>query len=374
VLTPLDDSLWHQLPTTFDHAGTSDPRFFDRWWFACYDPEGRAAAQVTMGMYKNMNVLDGGVMVLDGARQHNLRVSRSLRPDFEPAVGPLRVEVEVPLERHRLVVEPGEHGIALDLVWSAVLPPEEEHPHFARVRGRVTEDYHRFDQVGVVSGVIETPDGTIRADRWWGGRDHSWGVRPSVGIPEPVTGPSPAPGDAGFLFAFLFFSTRDWAGHVQLAERGDRQVYLTGLLRERSRPHVDRHVTRATLHPEFVPGTRRFSHARFTCVLDDGDPFVLDAGAGGPSFAMPGLGYSGGWRDRLGLGVWRGDLVAEHETWDVAHPADVVTAEGVERPAHRIQPVRVAVGDDADPGAGGTGSLTLIATGALSRLGLAATD
>ena len=28
MLTPMDDSLWHQLPTTFDHAGTSDPRFF----------------------------------------------------------------------------------------------------------------------------------------------------------------------------------------------------------------------------------------------------------------------------------------------------------------------------------------------------------
>jgi len=34
VLTPLDDSPWHQLPTTFDHVGSSDVRFFDRFWFS----------------------------------------------------------------------------------------------------------------------------------------------------------------------------------------------------------------------------------------------------------------------------------------------------------------------------------------------------
>ena len=31
MLTKLDDTLWHQLPTTFDHVWTSDPRFFDRY-------------------------------------------------------------------------------------------------------------------------------------------------------------------------------------------------------------------------------------------------------------------------------------------------------------------------------------------------------
>jgi hypothetical protein len=61
--------------------------------------------------------------------------------------------------------------------------------------------------------------------------------------------------------------------------------------------------------------------------------------------------------------------VLEHETWDVSHPADVVLEDGtVERPAHRIAPVTVTVGDD--PGSAGTGSLTLIATGTLPRLGL----
>ncbi|HQV57669.1 MAG TPA: hypothetical protein PKV27_06635, partial [Ilumatobacteraceae bacterium] len=75
MLTHLDDSPWHQLPTTFDHVGTSDPRFFDRLWFAASAPDGSGALQFTMGVYQNMNVVDGGFVVIRNGRQHNLRVS-----------------------------------------------------------------------------------------------------------------------------------------------------------------------------------------------------------------------------------------------------------------------------------------------------------
>ena len=40
MLTPLDDSLWHQIASPFENVGTSDHRFFDRMWFAVYDPGG----------------------------------------------------------------------------------------------------------------------------------------------------------------------------------------------------------------------------------------------------------------------------------------------------------------------------------------------
>ena len=78
MLTPLDDTLCHQLPTTFDHVWTSDPRWFDRYWFAIYSQEGNVAIQVTMGAYRNMNVLDGGAVMIVDNKQYNVRVSRSL--------------------------------------------------------------------------------------------------------------------------------------------------------------------------------------------------------------------------------------------------------------------------------------------------------
>jgi hypothetical protein len=371
MLSPLDDTLWHQIPSTFDHVGTSDPRFFDRYWFAVYEPAGLAALQFTLGVYNNMNVVDGGFVVVHDGRQYNLRVSRSLRPRFSADCGPLRVEVLEPLRRFRLVVEPGDHPVHGELEWTGVLPPEEERPHFERVRGRVAQDYQRFDQVGECSGRLDIDGARLDVERWWTCRDHSWGVRPSMGIPEPVTGPTPAPSEVGSLFAFLFFSTSTLAGHVQVMERGEERVYLTGLVRDRRDAAVDVHVAEADLRISFHEGTRRFRTVTIALVLDDGRRLTLQADALGPSIAMPGLGYSGGFDDGKGLGVWRGDDHREVDVWDVRAPAAVVHQDGTVRtPLHRIQPVRVAARGAGLDGEG-TGSMTMIANGRLPQHGLA---
>jgi hypothetical protein len=371
MLTELDDTLWHQVPTTFDHVGVSDPRFFDRYWFAAYDPRGGGALQYTLGVYSNMNVVDGGVVVVHDNRQHNLRVSRSLRPHFDTTCGPLRVEVLRPLEQFRLVIDPGGHHVHGELEWRGVLPPEEERPHFERVRGRVAQDYQRFDQIGECSGWLDIDGTRVDLDRWWACRDHSWGVRPSMGIPEPVTGPNAAPSQVGSLFAFLFFSTDALAGHVQVMERGSDRVYLTGLVRDRRDLRgADLHVRDAALRVELHEGTRRFRTVELDLELDDGQHLGLRSEALGPSIAMPGLGYSGGFDDGQGLGVWRGDDHREADVWDVRHPAEVVLADGtVHVPVHRIQPVRVEASGGELAGVG-TGSFTLIANGRLPRYGL----
>ncbi|MCY4272613.1 MAG: hypothetical protein OXF00_08220, partial [bacterium] len=322
----------------------------------------------TMGAYCYMNVIDGGVAVVRGGVQHNLRASRALRPRFEAQVGPMRVAPTVPLEEMRLSLAPGEHSIACDLTWRAELAPEVEKPHRERERGRVAQDYQRFNQVGRVDGWITVGEESLTVDRWWGGRDHSWGVRPAMGIPEPVTGPPRRPGEAGTLFYFLFFSTNRRAGHVQIMERGSERVYLTGLIRDRDAPDADRHVTGADLSLDFFAGTRRFSSADLSVRLGDGGSVQLGSAPLGSAVAMAGLGYSGGWNDQLGLGVYRGESHVEHEIWDVSHPADVVAASGeLFTPMHRIAPVAVTTDDPTETG---TGSLTLIANGRLPQYGL----
>ena len=132
MLTPLDDSPWHQIPDTFDHVGTSDPRFFDRFWFAASDPAGSGTLQFTIGVYQNMNVVDGGFVVIHGGRQHNVRASRRLRPRYEFDVAPLAIDVVEPMQHLHLSCAPGAHGIAAELDWRAVLEPEEEPQHHGR--------------------------------------------------------------------------------------------------------------------------------------------------------------------------------------------------------------------------------------------------
>ena len=369
MLTSLDDSLWHQLPTTFDHVGTSDPRFFDRYWFAFYAPDGSAAAQVTMGAYRNMNVLDAAaVMIVDG-RQYNVRASRELGREIVPRCGPLGVEVVEPLQRFALNVDAGTH-LQGQVHWTARVPPHEERPHFQRQRARVTEDYQRFDQIGVATGGLEVAGTRIDINGWWACRDHSWGVRPRMGIREPATGAPEPLEHRGYVLAFLFFSTDTLAGHVLLSGREGEARYTTGAVRAIASGR-EWSISSAALAVTVHAGTRRFRSATLSTQLDDGRELVFVAQANGAAIAMQGLGYSGGWDDRGGLGVWRGAEHVETDVWDVSAPARIVYPDGKSNEHwHRIQPVTVAARWGNGTTSDGYGSMTLVLSGHLPDFGL----
>ena len=366
MLTTLDDCLWHQLPTSFDHVGTSDPRFFDRLWFAMSDRKGEAALQFTMGVYQNMNVVDGGAVAIVGGRQHNLRVSRQLRPVYDMACGPLRIEVVEPLKRIRLHID-GE-GLKGRLDWIATLPPQEEPQHYRRLRGRVLEDYSRYDQIGECAGWLEADGTKVALESWWACRDHSWGVRERVGVPEPVTGP-PDAAPAGGLFAFLFYSTETHGGHVQVAHPAGGPRYLSAAILDRS-GGAEIVGREAGIEAAFTDDARprRMKRVAFDVVAEAGERIRIELEAQGPAVAMQGLGY-GGYADGLGLGVWRGIRHVEHEIWDVSHPAEIRYPDGTTgRPVHRIQPVAVTQRGPGGRVSRGTGSLTFVAEGPLDGI------
>ena len=364
MLSPLDDTLWHQIPTTFDHVGTSDPRFFDRYWFASYDPDRDIGVQLTMGAYRNMNVLDGGVAVVVNGRQHNIRVSRSLDRDADSHCCGLRVDPIVPLKEIRLTIDQDRHPIGGEITWRAIEQPSLEHPHFERHRGRVAQEYQRFTQVGVADGWLVVDGERIEIRQWWACRDHSWGVRRGMGIPEPVTGPRGTLATKGHVQSFLYFSTETVSGKVHLIRRGDDEPYATGVVTDRETAQ-SREVRNIDLDVDFFAGTRRFESATLGVTLDDGEELALTTTVKGPSFAMPGLGYSGGYNDRGGPGVWRGESYTESDIWDVTAPSLVGLPGGSTfEPWHRIQPVHVR--SQGVNGAGsGTGSFTLTVSGKL---------
>jgi hypothetical protein len=358
VLTPLDDTPWHQLPTTFDHVGTSDVRFFDRLWFAASDRRGGGALQFTIGVYQNMNVVDGGFVVVADGRQHNLRVSRQLRPAYETVCGPLRIDVLEPLQHIRVAIAPNAGEVHGELEWTAVFAAQEERRHYNRSWGRVLENYSRYDQIGELSGWLDIVGTRVELDSWWACRDHSWGVREHVGVPEPFTGEVPA--RTGSLFAFLFYSTDTHGGHVQITRR-EGASHLTAEIVDRVTGDsvIGEHVTvDATFVDDGRP--RRFDKATFAVIDAAGAATRFDVEANGPAIAMQGLGY-GGYDDGLGLGVHRGLDHLEADVWNVSHPAEVGYPDGTTgRPVHRIQPVTVTQHSPAGVHRG-TGSLTFIA-------------
>jgi hypothetical protein len=218
------------------------------------------------------------------------------------------------------------------------------------------QDYQRFNQIGRASGWISLRGKRIEIRNWWACRDHSWGVRPGMGIPEPINSDAAA-GD-NFFFCFLFFSTDTLAGHVQLLQSGPGRRYVSTLLRHRVTGEKI-HVEDIDVGAELLPNTRIFRRVSLR-LAHRGEPMELSLTRLGSSISMPGLGYSGGWNDQRGLGAWRGATYKEHEVWDVSDPVDVVCADGtVLRPFHRIHPVTVAGSD----GSTGTGSFTWIVRG-----------
>lgn len=381
MLTPLDDTLRHVLPTTFDHAGTSDPRFFDRYWFAVYDPAGSEPVLNTgMCSYLNMNVVDGYAAMIRDGRQHNLRLAGALRPAlFElpsevAQVGPLRMTVREPFRRLRLELEPGEEGMGFDLEWTSVIPPHEELPNYTRVRGRVTQDYRRYNQSARIDGWIQLEGERVEVRNWWGGRDHSWGVRTDVAGGEPVTGPpEPRNGRTGFLWTWLTFGAADFGGHVQFQEMPDGTVvHQEGMIRWADGTQIS--SDDVDLEFELFPGTRRFARATWTMHRPSGPgagDWTLAVRPISRSIAMLGLGYSMGYADGRGFGVWRGEEHREHDVYDVSHDEDVVLPDGsVDRPYHRDCAVLVTVTAPDGTTTEGAGHAAILPTGELPRRGI----
>ena len=81
MLTAQDDFIGHQLPTTFDHVGTSDPAWMERMWYTGHPvPAGDIIFDIGLGYYHNKNVMDAFAGVTIDNVQHNIRMSRRLRP------------------------------------------------------------------------------------------------------------------------------------------------------------------------------------------------------------------------------------------------------------------------------------------------------
>ncbi len=99
---------------------------------------------------------------------------------MDVSVGPLRIEVIEPLHKLRVVVEPNEADISMDVTWTGTHPALEEPRQYLRVRGAVMFNTQRFAQMGRWEGTLTVAGESLEVspDRCGGSRDRSWGVRP----------------------------------------------------------------------------------------------------------------------------------------------------------------------------------------------------
>ncbi|MET3762238.1 hypothetical protein [Sphingomonas sp. UYEF23] len=326
-----DDYPFHQTSATFDQAGTSDLRFFDRYWFSVRDPQNRFGLIAGLGVYKNMDVSDGFVSLAHGGKQTNLRVSRRLRPDWLPlGAGPLRMEIVAPMRQHRLTLATNEQRIACDLTLDATSPLFGEAQYLTRDRGWLEKDYQRLFQLARATGWVEIDGERFDSgpDGWPTARDRSFGVRPGVGGPSAGRGQAMASGIGAHeaLAIGTLFETPDHYGHLHLSENAaGEQIFMAGTIYDRAGGKV--RVRSITHELGFGPGGRDFQGGTYV-LADDADGTWQIEVRPTARFVYQGFGYMDGWSDRQGLGAWRGGLAVEGETYDLRDLANIVDQSG----------------------------------------------
>jgi hypothetical protein len=216
-----------------------------------------------------------------------------------------------------------ESGLSFDLTFEASFEPILEGRFFQISRARTTYDAIRYGQQGRATGEIRTPDGTsiqVTPQRWCAERDHSWGTRP---LPR-ADGQPPGERPEWRMLFYASLQLPDFGVHLYLQESAPgRPVYLSAGIggpigQDREVPvvvGVEHDLTWETdaAAPTLVGGS-------LSLLLHGGDRLELELTARPGRALLRGGGYEGwnGWKQ----GQWRGEMTAEHETWDLRDRAN----------------------------------------------------
>ena len=314
-LTSWDDYPVHQSADFIAHTASSDRNFYDRYYFFMHPSSGEMAAIFGLGQYPNLGVTDAFVAVCKGGGHHVVRASKPLVDRMDTSVGPIRVEIIEPLRRLRVVVEPSEHSVSMDVTWTASVPAIAEPNQFIRSKGKIVFDTQRLAQTGLWEGSITVNGETtaVTPDHWRGARDRSWGVRP-VGEPEPAGIRQGVPAMSGMWNYFpmqfgdhsIFFINNELADGTRVLEQSER-VWPDGRIEQ---------LGRVEWHHEMQKGTRLMQHSVLTFPDAPGGKIDIECTSLLPHFLAVGSGY--GLDDDWRHGMYQGpDLVVHGRDYKV---------------------------------------------------------
>ncbi len=321
MLSPQDDLLGHQTPTTFNHVASSDERWTERYWYSAapIDLPG-VVLDLGLGWYPNRNVMDAFAGVTVDGIQTTARFSRRLgRDPLGARVGPLGFQVIEGLKRHRLTLGENASGLTFELDWLASFDGLQEAQSFRRKRNRVEEDLTRMTQFGRLQGWIELNGRRFEAtpETWWSQRDHSWGIRSRMQTDMVSNDSLPAYKD--FFWFWLTYQFEDFALSLFLKEREPgAPFFLSG--EEVDREGRTRHVIKVEHEIDWAddPLGQTWQGGWLDLLYEDGGRrrITLDPQPG--RFFLKGGGYGGhkGWNH----GDDRGREHADHYVWDLSDP------------------------------------------------------
>ncbi len=278
-LLDADEFFNHQIVDTFATVSQSDYSWTEKVCGMAAARDGSLSIGFGFGKYPNRNVVDAYGGASRGVEQWTVRASRALASDPNRIdVGPLKYEVIEPLKQVRVVLEPNAtQPVAFDLLLEGIVPCMlEEREDRRNLHGfRHTANQIRYHQTGSARGWVEVAGKRteVTPETWVMTRDHSWGIRPDVGVRIPDLAPDPMDGYVPRALAIwnpLYFRKSDGSTYAF------HQYYLSysgpGFKHERvqggyeyadgRREALMRHHAGAALRPEEqAPARRRVPRA-----------------------------------------------------------------------------------------------------------------
>ena len=318
-LNPFDDFPFHQTAEPIDVPATSDTHFNDGYYFAFYRP----GLHVFCGLrlHPNSNVMDGYAGIVAAGEQRDVRFSRALRPGAnELAVGPFRLDLVEPMTTQRIRLDDPELGLAFDVTLQASAPAFFEARHRQARHGRLLNDVLRYTQVARAVGEVSVDGEREPVESWYACRDHSWGIRSTMGPHAPLGGVEEEARDPRALRLWVPFECGAAVGFFHCHEAHDGSVLdCEGRLDGPGRPPLRIDAVRHALRYE--EGTRRLAGGELTVVDGSGSEHDYRFEVACAPAHPQGFGYARGWSDGGQPGVYRGADVIERDRFDVADPA-----------------------------------------------------
>jgi len=320
-LSRLDDFPWHQAVAPLPLPATSDSHFNDGYYFGFFS-EGWYGF-FGLRLYANTNVMDGFAGVVGGGEQRTVRASRALRPDLDRLeVGPLRLTILEPMQRQRLELLDNPTGVTFDVTVDASSPAFLESPDIHYRRGRLLNHVLRYTQLSRADGVLGVDGRSVPVERWYGDRDHSWGIRASMGPQIPIRGVERSTGDPRAIRIWMPFELGDHCGMFAMHEDSDGSVLdFDGQLY-----HYDGRRThlRGARHAfRYAEGSKLLRGGEFTLVDEHGAEHRYEFDVVADPASAQGFGYVRGWQDGQPPGTWRGPEHLEHDRFVVDDPGTV---------------------------------------------------
>ncbi len=323
MITDFDDFCIHQTTQPVAQPGPSDRNFYDRYWFNGFDADGTYLFEIGLGLYPNRKVMDGHFGVTVGRRQSAFHGSRRAPKERgETFIGPLSVEVVQPMRQIRVKLEPNEHGIECDLVFTAASIPHEEPPNVMYDDGHLIMHNSRFTQLGRWDGFFSVDGERHEVTHAYGTRDKSWGVRP---VGEPQGG---APGllnaEPGVYWVWCPLNFGDVCTQFGTFEdRDGKPTQVSADLvplyeKPEDIPRFEEpglvEMADAQHRIQWHPGTRRAQSVTLNLRDKQDNRYDIDVETVGLTFHMLGIGYG---HAEWGHAFWKGELETGREDWDL---------------------------------------------------------